>query len=212
MMVAITEHGSADPVQNTKLAQVIEMARKADVSVATINNFLEKAKKVKINRKSQFLELRGPGGCYLILHLVTSNFIGTKYEIQSQIKKVQNVKLTEHSSKYLFDHTCFIVTEKKHELDKAMEDAIEIGAEDVECNDKGKEQFLQFKCQPNEQPKVVNQLQQLDYNVLSIEETWIPKNLVTLSEADLKEVENLRQRMKRIPEVHSIYDNIEYKN
>lgn len=207
MQIAIQEGGNTKPSHNLRLAQIIEQARKANMPVASINNFLEKMEARKNKTIPGVIEVRGPNGYILLARFTTDNVKTFIIEFKTKIKRTSG-KVTDPSVRKMFTHVGNIIVEKKGDLEQAMEDAINIGAEDVEEFEENNIKYFQFKCDPKLLNKIRNLLKGLQYNILSVEEDYIPHNLIELNDSDLEAVSILRNKILSLEDVSHIYDNI----
>ncbi|XP_043279662.1 translational activator of cytochrome c oxidase 1 [Venturia canescens] len=207
MRVAITEERSCKPADNTRLAQVIEVAKKKSMPVATINAVLEKAAKSVTATELAKIDVRGPGGCILIVELLTDNVRGTKQKMNIPFKKFRCTVL-DQSSRHVFDHKGFVVTELKGDLDSATEDAIAVGAEDVQEIEVDGTKCLQFISDGRSCAKVANQLSSKSYKVLSMEDKYLPKIFANLNDEDIEKTEKLIEKLEAFEEFVRIHDNI----
>lgn len=208
MQIAIQESGIAKPSHNEKLAKLIEQAKKANMPVATINTFLDKMEARKNKTQTGIIEIRGPGGYIILVRYTTDNVKAFIAQLNSKIKKTSG-KVTENSVRNIFTHVGNIIVEKKNDLEHAMEDAINVGAEDVEEFEENNVKYFQFQCEPKFLNKIQNQLEGLQYSVLSVEENYIPNNIIELNDLDLKAALQIRDKILSLEDVSHIYDNIE---
>ncbi|XP_050457713.1 translational activator of cytochrome c oxidase 1 isoform X1 [Cataglyphis hispanica] len=208
MEVAIQETGNTKPNNNIKLAQIIEQAKKANMPVTSINKFLEKMEARKNKTQTGIIEVRGPNGYVMLVRYTTDNAKSFILQFKSKIKKTSG-KIAEDSAKQMFTHVGNIIVEKKGDLEHAMEDAINIGAEDVEEFEKNNTKYFQFKCDPKLLNKIQNLLQGLQYSVLSVEEDYIPHSIIKLNDSDLKVVSQIHNKILSLEDVSHIYDNTE---
>ncbi|XP_076631805.1 putative transcriptional regulatory protein IL1088 [Colletes latitarsis] len=207
MRATIRETGVADPSQNTRLAQLIDQAKKANMPSTTLNTFINKIKNSKENTGLEILCVRCPSKCILILYVSNNNFIKTKLEVVNKIKKAK-AKLIEPSAMTMFDCACRILASKDCDLDQAMEDAIQINAQDVEkVTDDGKTYF-KFKFELLSSQKNVNQLTGKGYHIISVEDTCVPESTVELNEEELLSVNKLKEKLLLLSEIEKIEDNI----
>ncbi|XP_012534520.1 translational activator of cytochrome c oxidase 1 [Monomorium pharaonis] len=207
MKIAIEEGGSTKPTQNSKLSQIIEQARKANMPVASINSFLEKMESRKNKTQTGILEVRGPNGYIMLVGYMTDNHKLFKMELNSKLKKTKG-KATDTAAIKIFTHTSSIIVEKKDNLEQAMEDAINIGAEDVEEFKENDTEYFQFKCDPQLLNKVKHLLEERQYCVLSAEDDYIPQTLIELNDLDLEAVSHIREKVLSLEDVTRIYDNL----
>ncbi|XP_076241305.1 translational activator of cytochrome c oxidase 1 [Calliopsis andreniformis] len=207
MKIAITETGIIDPDKNLRLAQLIEQAKKASMPVTTIKTFLEKMKNKTEKSQIEILPIRGPGGCTLILYIASSNITYTKLGISAIVKKV-SAQVADPSTLQMFDCACYVVASKECNLDQAMEDAININAQDVQEIKDNDETCFEFKCEFLSSSKSISQLRTLGYSILSTEDICIPQYLTELNEEDLKLVKKLKDKLMNTGDIEKIEDNI----
>ncbi|KAL6268451.1 hypothetical protein P5V15_001586 [Pogonomyrmex californicus] len=206
MIIAINE-GGTNLSYNPKLSQVIERAKKANMPVASIKSFLEKMETRKNKIQTGLIEVRGPNGYVMLVCYKTDNPKSFAIELNSKIKKTKG-KATDTAAKNMFTHIGSIIVEKKGNIDQAMEDAINIGAEDVEEFKENDMEYFQFKCDPKLLNKIKHLLEDLQYCILLAEEDYIPKVVIKLNESDLEAVSLIREKVLSLEDVSHIYDNL----
>ncbi|KAG5332670.1 TACO1 oxidase, partial [Acromyrmex heyeri] len=108
----------------------------------------------------------------------------------------------------MFTHTGSIIVKKKGNLEQAMEDAINIGAEDVEEFMENDMEYFQFKCDPKLLNKIKGLLKDREYYVLLAEEDYVPRTVIELNESDLEAVSHIRERVLNLEDVNKIHDNL----
>lgn len=207
MQVAIQEGGNTKPSHNLRLAQIIEQAKKANMPVASINSFLEKMEARQNKTQPGVIEIRGPNGYILLARYTTDNVKSFIIELKSKLKRTSG-KVTDPSVRKMFTHVGNIIVEKKGDLEQSMEDAINVGAEDVEEFEENNIKYFQFKCDPKLLNKIRNLLEGLQYTILSVEEDYIPRNLIELNDSDLEVISKLRNKVLSLGDITHIYDNI----
>lgn len=92
MFWLVTERGSADPKTNTELAHVIEQARRHNMPTEKIQQTLKASDVNKEELKSYLLEVKGPGGSFFLLDILTSNYTKTRQLIAALLKKNRYVQ------------------------------------------------------------------------------------------------------------------------
>ncbi|XP_018356250.1 PREDICTED: translational activator of cytochrome c oxidase 1 [Trachymyrmex septentrionalis] len=207
MMIAIQEGGTTNPSNNLKLSQVIERAKKADMPAASIKSLLAKMEARKNKTQTGVIEVRGPNGYIMLVCYITDNPKSFLIELNSKLKKTKG-KTTNTSVKNMFIHTGSIIVKKKGNLEQAMEDAINIGAEDVEEFMENDMEYFQFKCDPKLLNKIKGLLKDREYYVLLAEEDYTPKIVIELNESDLEAVSHIRERVLSLEDVNKIHDNL----
>ncbi|XP_012062772.1 PREDICTED: translational activator of cytochrome c oxidase 1-like [Atta cephalotes] len=208
MTIAIQGGGITNPSNNLKLSQVIERAKKANMPVASIKSFLDRMEARKKNKtQTNVIEVRGPNGYIMLVCYITNNPKFFLTELNSKLKKTKG-KTTNTSAKNMFIHTSNIIVKKKGNLEQAMEDAINIGAEDVEEFMENDMEYFQFKCDPKLLNKIKCLLKDREYYVLLAEEDYVPQTIIELNESDLEAVSQIRERVLSLEDVNKIYDNL----
>ncbi|KAL0116101.1 hypothetical protein PUN28_011159 [Cardiocondyla obscurior] len=207
MRIAIQEGGSTKPSDNLKLSKTIDRAKKANMPIASIKDFLDRMEARKDKNHTNIQEIRGPSGYAMIVRYTTDNPKAFICELNSKIKKTKG-KASE-TVKNLFTHVGNIIVEKKDNLEKATEDAINVGAEDVEEFEENDMEYFQFKCDPKVLLKTKQLLKERQYSIISAEEDYIAKTVVELNESDLKAAFLIREKVLSLEDVSHIYDNLE---
>ncbi|XP_055334458.1 probable transcriptional regulatory protein Pmob_0807 [Paramacrobiotus metropolitanus] len=184
MRIVAKTHGSFDPKQNTALAKLIEAAKADNLSTERIKSVLAKMAASKDTRAT--LEMKGPGGALMIVELITDNAVKTKQELRSTTKKfpIQFVDGAAASGiRFNFEEKGIVTAVMKNgnaDMGKAEEDAIEIGAEDVEEGSSANE--IVFLCEPMELNNVTKGVEQKGYTVLDSAVEFLPKQIIQLDE------------------------------
>ncbi|KAG8229525.1 hypothetical protein J437_LFUL004931 [Ladona fulva] len=207
--LAIEEGGSSSPSHNSALAQAVELAKRSSMPLASIQNILNSAeKKGNVARKPFTLEIKGPGGFVIIIEGLSSNMAKSKTEINTLLRKCQSV-LSE-GVKYLFDRKGIIHathSSDSYTLEKAEEDAIEGGADDVnQIGEDGKHTF-QFYCAPESLTSLKHYLEKTGYTVNFSSVEYIPITTVELSETQLLNAQKLLKGLNEHPDVIAVFDN-----
>ncbi|XP_047356198.1 translational activator of cytochrome c oxidase 1 [Vespa velutina] len=208
---AALEGGSTKPTLNTKLARVIEYCKKLNMPAASINNLLDKLANSKERTKATLIEINGPKNCIMILKIVSDNMADTKSRLNTILKKI-NAKVSIGAINSSFEHNGIIITNKKFELEKAMEDAINVGASDIEEIEDDDKKYYKFICEPQLLSKITTKLKSLDYQIIDVRDELIPLFVIKLSDDDLKIVKLAQERLLYLDEIEEIYDNIDHDN
>ncbi|CAB3378233.1 Hypothetical predicted protein [Cloeon dipterum] len=201
--------GNADLKTNSKLRNIIDQAKKSNMTVDAIERVITRAKQSQDLGKSAFVELKGPGGCWLILSVVTNNVNSLK----SQLKGVYRKCLFQESSggaKSLFEHKGFVVAKPKSgppSVEASLEHAIEAGAEDVIFREE--DGLLEFQCDPADLLQVQALIMQFKYDVIESSNRFIPHSKVKLPDDVLMAISDMCDNLLQLPEVVEISDNIE---
>ncbi|BES94379.1 DUF28 [Nesidiocoris tenuis] len=208
---AIQEGGSANPDHNIHLAQIIEVAKKKNVPIATIQSCLKNAQADKSNPKILWFEIRGPRNCFLIAQALCEHPKKSK-DMMSSIIRRNGVQWADNVGKSMFEQKGIIVATVPEgstgdPMEKAVDDAIECGAEEVEPTDQTGE--LVFFCSLQDMNIVRTKLESKNYKVISAEFEFIPKMTVALNDQETEVMAKLMNKIDEHPDVVKVYTNIE---
>ncbi|XP_014291906.1 translational activator of cytochrome c oxidase 1 [Halyomorpha halys] len=210
MKVAIKDGGSANPDNNLQLAQVIEVAKKQNMPLSSIQSCIKSAQADKTNCQSHWFEVKGPSGYFMIIHTLTDNHRKTRDMIAPVLKK-HKVLFADRSVRNLFLQKGEIVaippSDLKNVEEAVVDHAIECGAEEV-FPDESEEGGFKFICEQNMLNIVNSKLQVLKYNVKSADFSFIPSTKVELSDKDMDTLSRLIEKLEELPDVVCLYDNI----
>ncbi|XP_012518154.1 PREDICTED: translational activator of cytochrome c oxidase 1 [Propithecus coquereli] len=205
------KEGGPNPELNSNLANILEVCRSKHMPKSTIEAALkmEKTKDIYL-----LYEARGPGGSSLLIEALSNS--GSK--CQSDIKQILNKNggvMTE-GARHSFDKKGVIVVavedkEKKTvNLERALELAIEAGAEDVkETEDEEENNIFKFICDVSSLHQVRKKLDSLGLCSVSCTLEFIPNSKVQLADPDLEQAAYLIQVLSNHEDVIHVYDNIE---
>ncbi|KAH8341517.1 hypothetical protein KR059_008892 [Drosophila kikkawai] len=211
--MAIQEGNSADPAINSLLRTEIDRALKQNMPSGTIQNTLNKFKTSKVQLKKYRMDIRYKRSVYLICILYTDNFSGVKMDATPIIKKAGGEFMDVGN---LFEDFGLIQTRLDTSKvpqgssleDKATNDAIELGAEEIEIDDEA-EGTVNFLCSPVVLNSLSKSLANLGYAVENSEHIFSPMKLVQLSAEDQKSYDIFLEKLRNIPGLEDIYDNVE---
>lgn len=125
-------NNNTKPNENPRLSSILDEAKKKNIPIATLHGVLEKLEKTKTKSQTEFVDFRGPGGAYFIVKILSHNVVGAKMLLNTLFRKMKCKPIEGKSKGTLFEHLGCIITEHKGTLDSATEDAIAVGADDVE--------------------------------------------------------------------------------
>ncbi|XP_045693260.1 translational activator of cytochrome c oxidase 1 [Phyllostomus hastatus] len=203
--------GGPNPELNSQLAHILEVCRQKHMPKSTIEASLkmEKTKGIYL-----LYEGRGPGGSSLLIEALSNS--GSK--CHSDIKHILNKNggMMAEGARHSFDRKGVIVVgvedrEKKEvNLERALELAIEAGAEDVkETEDEEEKSIFKFICDASSLHQVRKKLDSLGLCPVSCTLEFIPNTMVQLHDPDLEQAAHLIQALGNHEDVIQVYDNIE---
>ncbi|XP_005402260.1 PREDICTED: translational activator of cytochrome c oxidase 1 [Chinchilla lanigera] len=204
------KEGGPNPALNSNLFSILEVCRSKHMPKSTIEAALkmEKTKGVYL-----LYEARGPGGSSLLIEALSNS--GSK--CQSDIRHILNKNggMMSEGARHSFDKKGVVTVEvedkekKAVNLERALELAIEAGAEDVQEDEDEEKNFLKFICDASSLHQVRKKLDSLGLCSVSCTLEFIPHSKVPLADTDLKQAAHLIQALVSHEDVIHVYDNIE---
>lgn len=208
------QEGGPNPALNTTLRNVIDDALKRSMPMASIKGTIKKCETDKSQLKKYTLEFKALNKIYMVGIIFTDNLTGLKIQVATLLRKAGAAYA---DSQHLFDSMGLIeaiVPEDKIKLplDKlenvCTDDAIECGAEDVNITEQVSG-AVQFTCDPIELTRISNKLVEHGYQIENSEHIFVPKNEVSISEAERKAYNTFLTKLSAIEGVEAIFDNLE---
>ncbi|XP_072029672.1 translational activator of cytochrome c oxidase 1-like [Amphiura filiformis] len=212
---AIKEGGGPNPALNSQLAYIIQVATSKDMPKTTIENVIKQANKAPPDI-SQLYEIKGPGGCGLLVDILTDSPKRTRQEMVKLVKNAGASVEGAGSLMYAFERKGAVrvkgdPSSEPLTLDLATEVAIEVEAEDVQesTNEDGENVFM-FICELNQVKAVKENLSTKSYVVESAGLEYMPVQnyMVEVSGANLEKVSQIIQKIEEHSDVVKVYDNI----
>lgn len=209
MSVAVKE-GGADPVSNTKLADLIVKAKSNNVPNDNIDRIIKKAAggTDKNEYESIFYEGYGPSGVAVIVETLTDNRNRTAGDLRHFFDKFGGNLGQTGCVGWMFEEKGVIAVEKSTGVDedKLMEDALDAGAVDFNAND----DVFEIFTDPNDLHNVRVALEAKKYTFLSAEDERLPSNFVRLeNEDDINKMNLLLENLDDDDDVQNVWHNWE---
>lgn len=205
------KEGGPNPELNSNLASILEVCRSKHMPKSTIEAALKMEK-----TKDMYLlyEGRGPGGSSLLIEALSNSSSKCHSDIKHILNK--NGGMMAEGARHSFDKKGVIVVgeedrEKKPvNLERALELAIEAGAEDVkEIEDEEEKNIFKFICDASSLHQVRKKLDSLGLCSVSCTLEFIPNTKVQLADPDLEQAAHLIHALSNHDDVIHVYDNIE---
>ncbi|XP_061562278.1 translational activator of cytochrome c oxidase 1 [Phycodurus eques] len=210
MMIKIAvKEGGPNPDMNINLAQLLEQCRNKNIPKASIETAIKNAEKAKPASRHMF-EARGPGGCLLLIEVLTDNSGRSQQDVRRVLSK--NGGMLSEGARHNFTRRGVVVVPGQSVTsERALELAIESGAEDVaETEDEDDDApLLQFICDNADMWKVRTSLEQLGMKVTSAGSEFVPRTLLPLDQEQLESAYVLIEALSDCPDVLRIWDNIQ---
>lgn len=206
--IAVKEGGS-DPINNSKLRDVIAKAKANNMPNDNITRSIKKAagELGSVNYEEVTYEGYGPGGIAVIVDVVTDNRNRTAAEMRHIFDKSGGSMGASGCVAWMFDRKGVLVVERsaKVDEDELMMAALDAGAEDFEPQD----DVYEIYTGPNDFSVVREALEGAGYEFVSAEIQMIPKNTVDLTN-DAETVEKVLRLLDRFDDnddVGEVYHN-----
>jgi YebC/PmpR family DNA-binding regulatory protein len=201
--IMIAARNGADPDMNPRLRMVVEQARKASMTRETLERAIKKGagllgESVQFERTTY--EGFAPHRVPLIVECLTDNVNRTVAEIRVLFRKGQLG--ASGSVSWDFDYLGMIeAAPTAADADPELA-AIEAGAQDFEPAEDGATLFL---SEPTDMDAVCKALPEFGFHVQSAQLGYRPKNPLSLSGAELEEVEAFLDALDGHDDVQNVY-------
>ncbi len=200
--IMIAARSGADPDMNPRLRLVVEQAKKASMPKDTLERAIKKGAGLTgevVHYERTLYEGFAPHQVPLIVECLTDNVNRTVAEIRVLFRKGQLG--SSGSVSWDFDHVGMIEAVPQGDADPEMA-AIEAGAQDFEAADDGATLFI---TEPTDLDAVCKALPEFGFTVQSAQLGYRPKNPVSLSGAELEEVEAFLEAIDAHDDVQNVY-------
>ncbi|XP_008312258.1 translational activator of cytochrome c oxidase 1 isoform X2 [Cynoglossus semilaevis] len=186
----------------------MEVCRSKNMPKASVDNAIKSAEKAKAASQMVY-EARGPGGCLLLIEILTDNLNRTRHEMKFLLSK--NGAALSEGVRHGFTRKGVVTSlAKTLSLERALELAIEAGAEDVqETEDEEEQPLLKFICDIVELKNVRTALESEGMSIVSSGVECIPRNMSSLNEEQLNVAASLLEALQNCPDVVRVWDNIQ---
>ena len=200
--IMIAARSGADPDMNPRLRLVVEQAKKASMPKDTLERAIKKGAGLTgevVHYERTLYEGFAPHQVPLIVECLTDNVNRTVAEIRVLFRKGQLG--SSGSVSWDFDHVGMIEAVPTGDADPEMA-AIEAGAQDFEAADEGATLFI---TEPTDLDAVCKALPEHGFTVQAAQLGYRPKNPVSLSGAELEEVEAFLEAIDAHDDVQNVY-------
>ena len=200
--IMIAARSGADPDMNPRLRLVVEQAKKASMPKDTLERAIKKGAGLTgevVNYERTLYEGFAPHQVPLIVECLTDNVNRTVAEIRVLFRKGQLG--SSGSVSWDFDHVGMIDAAPAGDADPEMA-AIEAGAHDFEAADDGATLII---TELTDLDAVCKALPEFGFTVQSAQLGYRPKNPVSLSGAELEEVEAFLEAIDAHDDVQNVY-------
>lgn len=199
--------GGPDPENNSRLKMAIMAAR----AVSCPKDTIERAIKRGAGQDSDAAAIEeltyeglGPHGVGIVVECQTDNRNRAVSEIRNIFRKHDGNLGESGSVAWMFNRVAEVIAEKADVVDPE-EDAIEVGANEVEKNDDGSFTFI---GELSDLDALNKNLQARGWNVKTAERVYRPKNYTELGEAEKKEVIELLEALNDCDDAQKVYSTL----
>ncbi|AYC33733.1 YebC/PmpR family DNA-binding transcriptional regulator [Pseudomonas cavernae] len=200
--IMIAARNGADPDMNPKLRLAVQQAKKASMPKDTLERAIKKGAGLTgetINYERTLYEGFAPHQVPVIVECLTDNVNRTVAEIRVLFRKGQLG--ASGSVSWDFDHVGMIEAAPENGADPELA-AIEAGAQDFEPAEDGATLFI---TEMTDLDAVCKALPEFGFIVQSAQLGYRPKNPMTLSAAELEEVEAFLEALDAHDDVQNVY-------
>lgn len=199
--------GGPDPEGNARLKVAITVAREASCPKDTIERAIKKGAGL-LDDASQIEELTyeglGPNGVGVIVECQTDNKNRTVSELRSIFKRSNGSLGESGSCAWMFDRIGLVVGQKDN-IGDPEEEAIEVGANEVEKNEDGSYSFIGA---PTDLDAIRSSLLKRGWTVIAAERSYRAKTTTDLTAEQAKEVQELITELEDFDDSHRVYSTL----
>ncbi|HEY6612309.1 MAG TPA: YebC/PmpR family DNA-binding transcriptional regulator [Pseudomonas sp.] len=200
--IMIAARNGADPDMNPKLRLAVHQAKKASMPKDTLERAIKKGAGLSgevVNYERTVYEGFAPHQVPVIVECLTDNVNRTVAEVRVLFRKGQMG--SSGSVSWDFDHLGMIEATPEGDADPELA-AIEAGAQDFEPAEEG---ATLFYTDPTDLDAVCKALLEFGFTVQSAQLGYKAKNPVSLSGAELEEVEAFLEALDNHDDVQNVY-------
>jgi len=210
MKLAIREQNDPNPVTNSKLGSIIEIAKKNSMPKETIINAIKSHSTSKAD--TVWFEIKGPRGSVLLIQGLTENSKAFKQSLNTLVRK-SGLAYCDSGARHLFIHKGILIAKPPTDLtnieEECIEHAINAGAEEVITKDDDLEPgYFKFLCGSNDLHKVRKNLEQFKYDIVYAEEEHIAIQKVSLNEIEFAQLSKFINNVQGLQDFVQVYDNV----
>lgn len=208
IIVAVKTGGSANPLENSRLKDVVAKAKAANVPNDNIKRAIEKASGADAaDYETIVYEGYGPSGVAVIVETMTDNRNRTASEMRHYFDKYGGNMGASGCVSWSFDQKGVILIERAElNEDTVMLEALECGAADFEAD----EDVFEIYTMPKNCGDVTTKLEEKGYQFLSAGVEMVAQNYIKLENPDdIKNMEKLIEMLEDNDDVQNVWHNWE---
>lgn len=209
MIIVATREGGPDPNANSRLKDIIEKAKEANMPNENIMRAIKRGSGELggADYEEIIYEGYGPGGAAILLDVMTDNRNRTAGELRHIFDKHGGNLGEAGCVAWMFDKKGLIIIEKdgNTDVDNIMMVAIDSGADDVE----EQEDSIEITTSPEQYETVKKALEENNIKISSAEVTFLPKTTLNLSAKESESINRLLEALEDHDDVQNVYTNYE---
>jgi len=199
--------GGGDPGGNPRLRTAIDAARAVNMPADNIERAINKGtgELEGATYEEVVYEGYGPGGAAILIEATTDNSTRTVAEVRHAFSRNGGNLGATNSVAWMFERKGQIAVAATDNEDKALEDALEAGAEDFQRDG---EQFL-IATAPNNFHAVQDGLRERHYTIESADLAQVPKTTVKVEGKQAEQLLKLIDALEDLDDVAKVFSNFD---
>ncbi len=201
--------GGGDASSNPRLRKALDKAWAANMTKDVIDRAIKRGVggEGEANVEEISYEGYGPGGVAVIVECLTNNRNRTVGEVRHAFTKHGGNLGTNGSVSYLFSSVGQIMLEPGADLDKAMEVAIDAGANEVDSEDDGS---VVIETAPENFTQVKEALEKTGFKISLAEVSMVASTQVELDQENSERMIKLIDMLEDLDDVQEVFSNAEF--
>ena len=205
-VISVAARNGGDPEMNVDLRNAIQYAKENNMPNETIERAIKKGtgEIEGVTYEDVTYEGYGPGGVAVLIKVLTDNRNRTVSEIRRIFSKHGGNLGSSGCVAWIFTRRAYFSFDKeKVDQDTLLDMALDIGAEDIETDDKN----IEVTLNPTDFDKFKKLLSdnQIEYSVAEI--TMIPQTTVDLEGKKAEQMLSLMEQLEDHDDVQNVYGN-----
>lgn len=205
-LISVAARNGGDPEMNVDLRNAIQYAKENNMPNETIERAIKKGtgEIEGVTYEDVTYEGYGPGGVAVLIKVLTDNRNRTVSEIRRMFTKHGGNLGSSGCVAWIFTRRAYFSFDKeKVNQDTLLDMALDIGAEDIETDDKN----IEVTLNPTDFDKFKKLLSdnQIEYSVAEI--TMIPQTTVDLEGKKAEQMLSLMEQLEDHDDVQNVYAN-----
>ena len=206
--IMVAAKDGADPESNAKLRTAVLKAKAENMPKDNIEKAIKKGSGE--GEGGTFYELvyegYAPGGVAIIVETLTDNKNRTAADVRSTLTKLGGSLGTTGSVSYMFETKGLISLDAdKYSEDKVLEEALNLGAEDVKTEDG----VVEVLTSPSDFGAVLEGLAKAGFETLGGGIERIPSQKIALEKEKAQKVLNIIDRLDDLDDVQNVFSNLD---